>query len=82
MTSDRIGDVHAARDGHVATVTTRMPPHYSVSVELMRDLANIGRLRKNMKGVGRREAAPAPGQPSAAASSATRPSDRAGAIAP
>lgn len=38
--TDRIGDVHITRDGHVATVTIRKPPHNSVSVELMRDLAN------------------------------------------
>jgi enoyl-CoA hydratase/carnithine racemase len=37
---DRIGDVHIVRDGHVATVAIRKPPHNSVSVELIRDLAN------------------------------------------
>lgn len=38
--TDRIGDVHITRDGHVATVTIRKPPVNSVSVELMRDLAD------------------------------------------
>jgi enoyl-CoA hydratase/carnithine racemase len=40
MTADRIGDVHIARDGHIATVTINRPPVNSVSVELMRDLAD------------------------------------------
>ncbi len=38
--TDRIGDVHITRDKHVATVTIRRPPNNSVSVELMRDLAD------------------------------------------
>lgn len=38
--TDRIGDVHIDRDGHIATVTIRKPPVNSVSVELMRDLAD------------------------------------------
>ncbi len=38
--SDRIGDVHIDRDGYIATVTIRKPPVNSVSVELMRDLAD------------------------------------------
>jgi enoyl-CoA hydratase/carnithine racemase len=38
--TDRIGDVHISRDGHIATVTIRKPPVNSVSVELMRDLAD------------------------------------------
>lgn len=38
--TDRIGDVLIAREGHVATVTINRPPHNSVSVELMRDLAD------------------------------------------
>lgn len=37
---DRIGDVHIAREGHVASVTIRKPPNNSVSVDLMRDLAD------------------------------------------
>jgi enoyl-CoA hydratase/carnithine racemase len=37
---DRIGDVHIAREGHVASVTIRRPPNNSVSVDLMRDLAD------------------------------------------
>jgi enoyl-CoA hydratase/carnithine racemase len=40
MTTDRIGDVHITREGHVAHVTIRKPPHNSVSVDLMRDLAD------------------------------------------
>jgi enoyl-CoA hydratase/carnithine racemase len=38
--TDRISDVHIERDGHIATVTIRKPPVNSVSVELMRDLAD------------------------------------------
>jgi enoyl-CoA hydratase/carnithine racemase len=38
--TDRIGDIHITRDGHVATVTIRKRPYNSVSVELMRDLAD------------------------------------------
>jgi enoyl-CoA hydratase/carnithine racemase len=37
---DRIGDIHIVRDGHVATVTIRKPPHNSMSVDLARDLAD------------------------------------------
>ena len=37
---DRIGDVHIAREGHVASLTIRKPPTNSVSVDLMRDLAD------------------------------------------
>jgi enoyl-CoA hydratase/carnithine racemase len=40
MTSDRIGDIHIKRDGHIATVTIDKPPVNSVSVDLMRDLAD------------------------------------------
>ncbi|MDP3737840.1 MAG: enoyl-CoA hydratase/isomerase family protein [Hyphomonadaceae bacterium] len=40
MTTNRIGDVHITRDGHVATVTISRPPNNSVSVDLMRDLAD------------------------------------------
>lgn len=40
MTTDRIGDIHITRDGHVATVTISRPPNNSVSVDLMRDLAD------------------------------------------
>ena len=44
---DRIGDVHITRDKHVATVTIRKPPNNSVSVDLMRDLADaLGGLDK------------------------------------
>lgn len=38
--TDRIGDVYIAREGHIATVTIRKPPNNSVSVDLMRDLAD------------------------------------------
>lgn len=38
--TDRIGDVHVARGGFVATVTIDKPPINAVSVELMRDLAD------------------------------------------
>jgi enoyl-CoA hydratase/carnithine racemase len=38
--TNRIGDIHISRDGHIATVTIRKPPVNSVSVELMRDLAD------------------------------------------
>ena len=38
--TDRIGDVHIERDGHIAIVTISKPPINSVSVELMRDLAD------------------------------------------
>jgi enoyl-CoA hydratase/carnithine racemase len=38
--TDRIGDVHLGRGGHVASITIRKPPNNSVSVELMRDLAD------------------------------------------
>ena len=38
---DRIGDVHIEPHGeHIATVTIRKPPNNSVSVDLMRDLAD------------------------------------------
>lgn len=36
----RIGDIHIARDGFVATVTIDKPPINAVSVDLMRDLAD------------------------------------------
>lgn len=36
----RWGDIHVKRDDHVATVEIRKPPHNSVSVDLMRDLAD------------------------------------------
>jgi enoyl-CoA hydratase/carnithine racemase len=39
--TDRIGDVHISRDGFVATVTIDRPPINAVSVELMRDLADV-----------------------------------------
>lgn len=39
--TDRIGDVYIAREGHIATVTIRKPPNNSVSVDLMRDLADV-----------------------------------------
>lgn len=39
--TDRIGDVHIARDGFVATVTIDKPPINAVSVDLMRDLADV-----------------------------------------
>ena len=38
--TDRIGDIRITRDGHVATVTIAKPPNNSVSVDLMRDLAD------------------------------------------
>jgi enoyl-CoA hydratase/carnithine racemase len=38
--TNRIGDVNIDRDGHIATVNIRKPPINSVSVELMRDLAD------------------------------------------
>ena len=38
--TDRIGDIHIARDGFVATVTIDKPPINAVSVDLMRDLAD------------------------------------------
>lgn len=38
--TNQIGDIHILRDGYVANVTIRKPPHNSVSVELMRDLAD------------------------------------------
>lgn len=38
--TNRIGDVHIARDGFVATVTIDKPPINAVSVDLMRDLAD------------------------------------------
>ncbi|HVY88193.1 MAG TPA: enoyl-CoA hydratase/isomerase family protein [Hyphomonadaceae bacterium] len=38
--TDRIGDVHIKRNGHIATVTIDKPPINSVSVDLMRDLAD------------------------------------------
>lgn len=38
--TDRIGDVHIARDGFIATVTIDKPPINAVSVDLMRDLAD------------------------------------------
>lgn len=39
--TDRIGDVHISRDGFVATVTIDRPPINAVSVDLMRDLADV-----------------------------------------
>ena len=38
--TDRIGDIHITRDGHVARVTIDKPPINAVSVDLMRDLAD------------------------------------------
>ncbi len=38
--TDRIGDIHIAREGFVATVTIDKPPINAVSVDLMRDLAD------------------------------------------
>src|SRR6185312_8477081 len=38
--TDCIGDVHIKRNGHIATVTIDKPPINSVSVDLMRDLAD------------------------------------------
>ena len=38
--TDRIGDIHIAHDGFVATVTIDKPPINAVSVDLMRDLAD------------------------------------------
>lgn len=38
--TNRIGDVHIARDGFIATVTIDKPPINAVSVDLMRDLAD------------------------------------------
>lgn len=38
--TNRIGDVHIARDGFVARVTIDKPPINAVSVDLMRDLAD------------------------------------------
>lgn len=37
---DRIGDIHVAREGYVASVTIRRPPNNTVSVDLIRDLAD------------------------------------------
>ena len=39
--TDRIGDIHIARDGFVATVTIDKPPINAGSVDLMRDLADV-----------------------------------------
>lgn len=39
--TDRIGDVHIFRAGFVATVTIDRPPINAVSVDLMRDLADV-----------------------------------------
>jgi enoyl-CoA hydratase/carnithine racemase len=39
--TDRIGDIHIAHDGFVATVTIDKPPINAVSVDLMRDLADV-----------------------------------------
>ena len=39
--TDHIGDVHISRDGFVATVMIDRPPINAVSVELMRDLADV-----------------------------------------
>ncbi len=39
--TDRIGDVHISRAGFVATVTIDRPPINAVSVDLMRDLADV-----------------------------------------
>jgi len=39
--TDRIGDIHIARDSFVATVTIDKPPINAVSVDLMRDLADV-----------------------------------------
>jgi enoyl-CoA hydratase/carnithine racemase len=38
--TDRIGDIHITRDGHVARVTIDKPPINAVSVDLTRDLAD------------------------------------------
>ena len=38
--TDRIGDIHIAHDGFVATVTIDKPPINAVSVDLMRNLAD------------------------------------------
>ena len=38
--TDRIGDIHITRDGHVARVTIDKQPINAVSVDLMRDLAD------------------------------------------
>ncbi len=40
MTTNRIGDIHITRDGHVARVTIARPPHNMMSVDLARDLAD------------------------------------------
>ncbi|MBI1361103.1 MAG: enoyl-CoA hydratase/isomerase family protein [Alphaproteobacteria bacterium] len=40
MTPDRIGDIHITREGHVAQVTIRKPPHNMMSIDLARDLAD------------------------------------------
>jgi enoyl-CoA hydratase/carnithine racemase len=46
--TDRIGDIHIAREDHIALVTIRKPPVNSVSVELVRDLADaLERLDKD-----------------------------------
>lgn len=39
--TDRIGDIHIACDGVVATVTIDKPPINAVSVDLIRDLADV-----------------------------------------
>jgi enoyl-CoA hydratase/carnithine racemase len=39
--TDRINDIHISRDGFVATVTIDKPPVNAVSVDLMRDLADV-----------------------------------------
>ncbi len=39
--TDRINDIHITRDGFVATVTIDKPPVNAVSVDLMRDLADV-----------------------------------------
>jgi len=38
---DRYGDINVKRDGHVALIEIDRPPHNHVSVELMRDLADV-----------------------------------------
>ena len=38
--TQRIGDIHIDHDGHIGLVTIRKPPVNSVSVELIRDLAD------------------------------------------
>ncbi len=35
-----MSDVHITREGHVARVTIRKPPHNMMSIDLARDLAD------------------------------------------